>query len=81
MPGLGRFLTIVDTAEILNISVGQTYTLVRSGELLAIKLGERGQWRIERHVLEAFIAARYEEARRKGLWNQAEYTDLPELFV
>lgn len=80
-PGLGRFLTIADTAEILNISVGQAYALVRSGELLAIKLGDHGHWRIERHVLEAFIAARYEETRRKGLWNQAEYTDLPELFV
>lgn len=80
-PGFGRFLTIADTAEILNISVGQTYALVRSGELLAIKLGEHGQWRIERHVLEAYIAARYEETRRKGLWNQAEFTDLPELFV
>lgn len=81
MPGLGRFLTIADTAEILNISAGQAYALVRSGELPAIKLGEHGQWRIERHVLEAYIAARYEEARRKGLWNQAEFTDLPELFV
>lgn len=79
--GLGRFLTIADTAEILNISVGQTYALVRSGELLAIKLGAHGQWRIERHVLETYIAARYEEARRKSLWNQAEFTDLPELFV
>src|SRR5690606_40930117 len=79
--GLGRFLTIADTAEILNISAGQAYALVRSGELPAIKLGEHGQWRIERHVLEAYIAARYEEARRKGLWHQAEFTDLPELFV
>ncbi len=78
---IGRFLTLADTAEILNISAGQAYALVRNGELPAIKLGEHGQWRIERHVLEAYIAARYEEARRKGLWNQAEFTDLPELFV
>ena len=78
---LGRFLTIADTAEILNISVGQAYAIVRSGELPAIKLGAHGQWRVERDVLEAYIAARYEESRRKGLWNQAEFTDLPELFA
>ncbi|MCS0500243.1 helix-turn-helix domain-containing protein [Protaetiibacter mangrovi] len=79
-PELGRFLTIADTAEVLNISAGQAYALVRSGELPAIKLSEHGQWRIEREVLEAYIAARYEEVRRKNLWNQAEFAELPELF-
>ncbi|MBN9141023.1 MAG: helix-turn-helix domain-containing protein [Micrococcales bacterium] len=79
-PGLGRFLTIADTAEILNISAGQAYAIVRSGELPAIKLDAHGQWRVEREVLEGYIAARYEEARRTGLWHQAEFTDLPELF-
>jgi len=79
-PGLGRFLTIADTAEILNISAGQAYAIVRSGELPAIKLGAHGQWRVEREVLEGYIAARYEVARRTGLWHQAEFTDLPELF-
>ncbi|QNO37002.1 helix-turn-helix domain-containing protein [Protaetiibacter sp. SSC-01] len=80
-PGLGRFLTLADTADVLNISAGQAYALVRSGELPAIKLGAHGQWRIEREVLEAYIAARYEETRRAGLWHQAEFTDLPELFA
>jgi len=79
--GLGRFLTIADTAEILNISAGQCYALVRNGELPAIKLGRNGQWRVEREVLEAYIAGRYEQSRRAGLWNQAEFTDLPELFA
>ncbi|PZQ89757.1 MAG: DNA-binding protein [Leifsonia xyli] len=78
---LGRFLTITDTAEILNISAGQTYALVRSGELPAIKLGAHGQWRIERNVLEAYIAARYEEERRRQLWNQSAFAELPELFA
>jgi excisionase family DNA binding protein len=76
---LARFLTIADTAEILNVSVSQAYALVRSGELPAIKVGGRGQWRIERAVLEAYIEARYEEARRSGLWNQAEYSNVTEL--
>ncbi|MFT4030425.1 MAG: helix-turn-helix domain-containing protein [Protaetiibacter sp.] len=77
----GRFLTIADTAEILNISAGQAYALVRSGELPAIKLGSHGQWRIEREALEGYIAARYEQTRRTKLWNQAEFADLPELFA
>jgi excisionase family DNA binding protein len=35
----GRFLQLTDVAEILNISSSQTYALVRSGELPAIKIG------------------------------------------
>lgn len=78
---IGRFLTLTDTAEILNISAGQAYALVRSGELPAIKIGARGQWRIERAVLELYITAMYEESRRMSLWQQAEHADLPELFA
>jgi excisionase family DNA binding protein len=77
--GPGRFLTLADTAEVLNISVHQAYGLVRSGELPAIKIGGNGQWRVERTVLESFIEAKYEEARRMSLWKQADYTDIPEL--
>jgi excisionase family DNA binding protein len=79
--GLGRFLTLADTAEVLSISVGQAYALVRSGELPAIKVGARGQWRIERDRLEDYIAAQYEENRRRGLWHQAEFADVPDLFA
>lgn len=86
---LGRFLTLADTAEVLSISAAQAYALVRSGELPAIKVGDsghdgraaRGQWRVERDVLEAYIAGKYEENRRRNLWNQAEFADIPELFV
>lgn len=76
--GGGRFLTIADAAEILNVSAGKVYSLVRSGELPAIRTSTHGQWRIERAVLESYIAARYEEARRLGLWNQAEFANLLE---
>ena len=79
-PELGRFLTLADTAEVLNISASQAYALVRSGELPAIKIGGNGHWRVERTVLEGYIAAKYEESRRAGLWNQAEYADVAELF-
>jgi excisionase family DNA binding protein len=58
-----RFLQLGDVAEILNISASQTYALVRSGELPAIKIGGRGQWRVERSALEDYIARCYEQTR------------------
>jgi excisionase family DNA binding protein len=59
-----RFLTLGDVAEILNISVSQTYALVRGGALPAIKIGGRGQWRVERSQLESYIERMYDETRR-----------------
>lgn len=38
-----RFLTLNDVSELLNIAPAQVYTLVRTGELSAIKIGARGQ--------------------------------------
>jgi len=58
-----RFLTLTDVAEILNISSSQTYALVRNAELPAIKIGGRGQWRVERDQLESYIARMYEQTR------------------
>ncbi|CEA08656.1 Helix-turn-helix domain protein [Arthrobacter saudimassiliensis] len=58
-----RFLTLADVGEILNISSSQTYALVRSGELPAIQIGGRGQWRVESSKLEEFIEQAY---RRSG---------------
>jgi excisionase family DNA binding protein len=59
----GRFLQLSDVAEVLNISASQTYALVRSGELPAIKIGGRGQWRVERQQLEDYIQRCYAETR------------------
>lgn len=56
MSETSRFLQL---AEVLNISASQTYALVRSGELPAIKIGRRGQWRVEREALETYIKAMY----------------------
>lgn len=58
-----RFLTLADVAETLNISAAQTYALVRSGDLPAIKIGGRGQWRVEASALEEFISRKYEQTR------------------
>ena len=59
-----RFLTLADVAEVLNISASQTYALVRNGDLEAIKVGGRGQWRVERDKLESYIARMYDETRQ-----------------
>lgn len=60
--GSPRFLTLADVAEVLNTSVAQVYALVRRGELPAIKLGGRGQWRVEASRLEDYIEQLYREA-------------------
>jgi excisionase family DNA binding protein len=59
-----RFLQLADVAEILNISAAQAYALVRSGELPAIKVGGRGQWRVEHEQLEQYIARAYADTKR-----------------
>jgi len=58
-----RFLQLADVAEILNTSGAQVYALVRRGELPAIKIGGRGQWRVEATELEAYIERAYEKTR------------------
>ena len=63
-----RFLTLNDVAEVLNTSLAQVSALVQRGEIRALKIGGRGQWRIERDELEAFIQRMYAEteAQIKG---------------
>src|SRR3954447_11311252 len=56
-----RFLLLSDVAAELNVSDSQVYHMVRSGELPAIKIGGRGQWRVERVQLEAYIERKYTE--------------------
>ncbi len=63
MSGMPRFLTLADVAEVLNTSSAQVYALVRRGDLPAIKIGGRGQWRVEREQLEAYITRMYDETR------------------
>jgi excisionase family DNA binding protein len=62
MPAAPRFLTLGEVAEILNTSSAQVYALVRRGELRAIKIGGRGQWRVEVSQLEDYIQRMYDEA-------------------
>lgn len=76
---LGRFLTLADVAEVLKVEVADVLAMAQSGELPAIRVGANGQWRVERDVLESFIEAKYEEARRLNLWNQSDFANIPEL--
>jgi excisionase family DNA binding protein len=56
-----RFLNIPQVAEELATSEAQINALLKRGDLPAMKLGARGQWRIEQAKLEEFIARAYEE--------------------
>jgi len=64
MDATPRFLQLADVAEVLNISGAQVYALVRRHELKAIKIGGRGQWRVEASELEAYIQRAYDDAER-----------------
>ncbi len=57
-----RFLSLTDVAEELNISVRQARILVRGGDLPAIRVGGKGEYRIERDQLEAYIERGYAQA-------------------
>lgn len=54
-----RFIPLSEVCEILDISSAQAYALVRTGDLPAIKVGGRGQWRVETSELEAYIQRMY----------------------
>ena len=73
MAGTPRFLTLADVAEVLNTSQAQVYALVRRGELPAIKIGGRGQWRVEAVELENYIQRMYAETR--AAIDADEFTD------
>ncbi len=51
--------TAVVLGELLNVSETQAYALVRSGTIPAIKVGGRGQWRIEATAAETAIQKMY----------------------
>ncbi|HYN30270.1 MAG TPA: helix-turn-helix domain-containing protein [Dermatophilaceae bacterium] len=59
-----RFIPLAEVSEVLDISAAQAYALVRSGELPAIKVGGRGQWRVETTELEAYIERMYTRTRQ-----------------
>ncbi len=41
---LERLLTIADVAQVLGVSRGSVYSLIRAGELVPIRVGERARF-------------------------------------
>lgn len=58
-----KFIPLTEVSEILGVSAAQAYALVRSGELPAIKVGGRGQWRVEVDELDSYIDRMYAQTR------------------
>ena len=68
-----RFLTLTDVAETLNISGQAARNLIRTGELQAIQVGGRGQWRIEESWLQEYVDRQREITRaRVQEWTEAD---------
>lgn len=61
-----RFLTLTDVAETLQISMAQARSLVRSGELPAIQIGGRGQWRVDQVRFDEYIDRLHREQQEKA---------------
>jgi excisionase family DNA binding protein len=59
-----RFLTRAQVAEELAISTSQVYALIRRKDLRAAKIGGRGDYRIGRGDIEAYIKRAYEETEQ-----------------
>ena len=70
-----RFQTLSQVADELNTSVAQVRALIRSGELKAIQVGGRGEWRIERVQLEAYIQRAYRRTRANLAADAADAAD------
>lgn len=53
--GMARtFIPISSASELLGGTDDQTYALIRAGQLPAIQIGGRAQWRVETAELDAF---------------------------
>jgi excisionase family DNA binding protein len=58
-----RFYNLKQVAAMLATTQAQVLALVRAGDLPAIKIGGRGQWRVEGSVLDRWIEQQYEKTR------------------
>lgn len=62
MMDLPKFVPLEYVMDELSISKSQAYALVRSGDLRAIQVGGRGQWRVSLDEIEAYIQRCYAAA-------------------
>ncbi|GAB3244366.1 helix-turn-helix domain-containing protein [Arthrobacter pigmenti] len=61
-----RFLSIKAVAEELAVGEQTVKGLIATGDLRAIQIGPRGIWRIERTVLEDYIAIQYDQTDKQS---------------
>lgn len=54
----GRFPTLAAVARELDIPVASAYRMVRQCQLQAVNFGSKGFWRVERIVLDQYLADR-----------------------
>ncbi|MGP9747421.1 helix-turn-helix domain-containing protein [Brachybacterium sp. AOP29-B2-41] len=59
MSDLPKFVPLEHVMEELSISKSQAYVLVRTGDLRAIQVGGRGQWRVDLAELEEYFERAY----------------------
>ena len=64
-----QFITLDDVQVVLSISRSQAYALVRTGDLRALQIGGRGQWRVELTELDAYIERCYQAATAESAAN------------
>ncbi|MGO1977700.1 helix-turn-helix domain-containing protein [Brachybacterium tyrofermentans] len=64
MRDLPKFVPLQHIMDELSISRSQAYALVRSGQIRAIRVGGRGQWRVSLEEFDAYIARSYEDTER-----------------
>lgn len=65
MTGTPRFMKPDEVADVLRVSVAQVYTLMRSGQLPAVKIGRRGVWRVSPTALAGYVAELESQSRAR----------------
>lgn len=68
-----QFVTVAQVASLLALGEDDVLAILVSGELPAIKVGPRDEWRIEQSVLDGYLEAKYEEARRAALFEGFDF--------
>jgi excisionase family DNA binding protein len=56
-----RFMTVAEAADVLATSPVQIMAMIKRGELRAIQIGGRGQWRVEAAELDRYIEEAYKK--------------------
>lgn len=69
-----RFYTVNEVATLLATTPNHVHAMLKRQELPGIKIGNRGQWRVERTEFEKYVKTRYVETAQE-LAEEAELSD------